>query len=238
MIKSIYASAASMSLRMIRQEVAANNLANINTTGYKKDRFFLRNLVKADQMLNEQEMEITDRVIIDYEGGALDHSGNPLDLALSGEGFFTIDTPRGVRYTRNGHFALNADEQLVTTDGFAVLGEDGPVEMHGKDISIGEDGEITVDGNSVGKLLITDFEKPYDLEKVGNSLFVSTSGNRTERTAEGMIVRQGFLEGSNVHAVEEMVRMISFFRDYESNQRMIRYQDEVLGKVVNEVGKV
>lgn len=238
MIKGIYTSAASMAPRMFRQEVAANNLANINTAGFKKDRFFLRTLVQADQTLSQQETGIAGQIITDYEEGPLNHSGNPLDLALRGEGFFTVDTPQGVRYTRNGHFALNTDGQLVTSEGFVVLGEDGPVEIHGEHVLIGENGEITVDGNVVDRLLITAFEKPYNLKKLGNSLFVPRSEGEAEGIAEHVVVRQGFLEGSNVHAVEEMIRMISLSRNYESDQKAIQYQDEALGKAVNEVGRV
>lgn len=238
MIKGLYTSATSMSPRMFRQEVAANNLANINTAGFKKDRFFLRTLMRADRILSESEMGIAGQIITDYEEGALNHTGSPLDLALRGEGFFTVDTPQGMRYTRNGHFALNTDGQLVTSEGFVVLGEDGPVEIHGKNVLIAENGEITVDGNVVGRLLITDFEKPYNLKKLGDSLFVPRSEGEAEGVAENVVVRQGFLEGSNVRVVEEMVRMISLSRSYESDQKAIQYQDEALGKAVNEVGRV
>ena len=238
MIKGIYISAASMSPRMFRQEVAANNLANINTVGFKRDRIFLTTLVQADQALSQQETGIAGQIITDYEEGPLNRTGNPLDLALMGDGFFTVDTPQGVRYTRNGHFALNIDGQLVTSEGFSVLGEDGPVVIQGENVLIGEDGEITVDGKVVDRLLITDFEKPYHLKKLGDSLFVPRSDGEAEGIAENVVMRQGFLEGSNVRAVEEMVRMITLYRNYESDQKAIQYQNEVLGKAVNEVGRV
>jgi len=224
---------------MTHLEVVANNLANLNTVGFKKDGVFLRMVLTAEQALGpEGEVSEASMVLTDYSEGTLTETGRPFDLALRGDGFFTVEAPEGLRYTRAGNFTLSPEGVLVTSDGYPVLGENGPLVIEGTQVSIGEDGEVSVDGEVVNRLLITDFAKPYALRKVGHGLFAPRSEDVVGTVAEHAVVRQGFLEGSNVQAMEEMVRMIALHRQFELDQRAVQVQDETLNKVVNDAGRV
>jgi len=227
---------------MSKQEVAANNLANLNTVGYKRDGMFLRTLVEAKQSLSGYypEWRNTDplQVIIDFSQGPLKQTGGTLDVAIQGDGFFTILTPEGERYTRNGSFTLSPEGVLTTLSGYPVLGEGGTMVLRGGEVKINEKGEVIVDGESVDTLEIQDFEQPYRMMKVAGDFFLPKEKGDQRSPAETMIVRQGFLEESNVKPIQEMVDMLVVYRNYESDQRALQVQDETLRKAVNEVGAV
>ena len=168
----------------------------------------------------------------------MDRTGNPLDLALAGDGFFVISTPDGERFTRNGHFTLTNEGVLTTADGNAVMGEGGEIRLPAGTTNIGPDGTISVDGQTVGKLRIARFADPSALVRAGSSLFaVGTPGVEPE-DMDNPALRQGMLERSNVSTIEEMVSMITTFRFYEADQRAVQMQDGALGRVVNELGRV
>jgi len=232
MVKGIYTSASGMLARELAQEVLANNIANVETAGFKRDRIYFQ---KALDGLTSAESAL--RVVTDYREGPLIRTDNPLDLAIQGRGFFAVETPGGVRYTRNGHFSVNEEGVLVTADGYPVLGEEGPIELDLSEgpLSIGEDGTIKVGNSIVDRLRIEDFEDLKALAKEGAGLFRAQVEGRP---AEEFRVRQGFLEGANVSPVGEMVRMLANYRAYEAGQRAILAQDETLRKAVNEVGRV
>ena len=243
MIRGIYTSASGMVPTMTRQTVAANNLANVNTTGFKRDRAFIRFMPDLDTSLQRgrgvlsQQAE-TGEVITDFGQGPLRQTGGELDVAIKGQGFFVVDTPQGTRYTRNGNFMMNANGQLVTAQGFVVQGEGGPIEPGTGEVIIQQNGEILADGDTIDTLMIVDFQQPYRLAKLGNSLFVPLDPADRGTPVEEPSVKQGFLEQANVNIIEEMVNMMQIYRNYESDQRAIRYQDETLSKAVNEVGRV
>ncbi|MDZ7260810.1 MAG: flagellar basal-body rod protein FlgF [candidate division KSB1 bacterium] len=238
MTNGLYTSAAAMLPAMLQQDVIANNLANLQTTGFKKDDLFLRTLVEAGLLVDRAQNETVVEMYTDFDQGPLKPTGNPLDLALSGEGFFTVQTPEGIRYTRNGSFTLNPQGQLTTLEGYLVLGQNGTIDLARGEISITETGEVLQDGKLVDKLLITDFPKPYPLKKIGNGLFVPLNEAERGSRAEAPVVKQGFLEQANVNALEEMVNMLTHARIYELNQKAVKYQDETLTRTVNELGKV
>ncbi|QZY55536.1 flagellar hook-basal body protein [Crassaminicella profunda] len=179
-----------------------------------------------------------DRVYVNHEQGQLYETDNNLDVGIKGRGFFKVETPAGLRYTRDGSFALNKDHELVTLDGYKVEGFDGPIILDGSDISINELGEIMVDGEYMDTIQVVDIENRKDLRKEASNMYRMAEGVQgKEAEFTGQVV-QGFLEKSNVNAVKEMVKMMSLFRNYESGQKIVKAYDDTLGKAVNEVGKV
>lgn len=242
MLKGIYNTASSMVPRMRKQEVIANNMANAETVGYKKDSLFLRVFKKEQEvslkgMQPSWEVRMIDKLYTDYSGGSLEATGRELDLALQSGGFFTVLTPNGEAYTRNGAFSLGPDGSLVNSDGYPVLADGGPVILTGNKLSFGNDGQITVDDQAIGKLRIVDFEDPDAVRKVSGTLYALNEG-ATPITPPSVNVRQGYLEKSNVDILREMVEMIDTYRMFETGQKMIQIQDDTLGKAVSELPRV
>jgi len=209
-----------------RFETIANHLANVNTTGYKAE------ILSFDEQLAAQ-------MTIDFTQGSLQPTGNPLDLAISGEGFFKIQTDQGIRYTRNGTFALNQEGLLVTDQGNPVLGENGPITIDGDHINITETGDIQVDDEIVGKLSLVTFDNLAGFSKQADSLFVYGGAAQDEMPVVAPVsVEQGALEQSNVQTMMEMTNMVETSRNYESYQKLIQTIDEMDAKAINEVGQV
>jgi flagellar basal-body rod protein FlgG len=239
-----------------RLEIIANNLANVNTVGYKMDQGHFRFIDEVE--LAAQSFQLPDELVdskanlfwmqfnmyTDHSSGNLKNTGNDVDLALVGKGFFCIQKPDGVQYTRNGEFTLNAEGVLVTHDGWKVLGEGGEIQIQSqenplkhKKFIVDEEGNIAIDGKRVDRLRIVDFAEPYRLQKVGDTLFRPASAEVVAVAADGARVSQGFVELSNVDAVKMMTEMIEVLRGYESYQKVIRSVDETNAKAINEVGK-
>ena len=174
----------------------------------------------------------------DFTQGGLQATENQLDFALQGKGFFTVETPAGTRYTRDGSFKLNAENALVTAEGYPVIGTEGPVVIEGVNVAVNEAGDILVDGELTNTLKISVFENNRDMRKIGEGLYTFAEGVEPIETEFQGTLTQGYLENSNVDPVKEMVEMMTLFRNYESNQRMIRAYDESIGKAVNEVGRL
>ena len=206
-----------------RFENISNNLSNINTNGFKK------NVISFDKALS-----LNNQSSIDFSLGAVVHTGNKLDLALGGKGFFKIATPEGTRYTRDGAFTLDKDGRLITGQGYKVLGENGPITISGNDITIEPDGQVMDAEGAVGKLSIVEFEKPEALQKIGGSLYMHTGENNNIYNAREINMQQGYLEKSNVDPTEEMIRMIEAYRNFESVQKAIQSMDEIASKLVND----
>lgn len=236
-----------------RLEVITNNLANINTSGFKKDIALFEGMavgrettaVRAPLFSHASAVfGALDQIITDFSAGPIRMTGEPLDVAIAGEGFFAIQTPVGIRYTRNGHFTLNSEREIVTQGGFQVLGSGGPISLPTGTIMIDSEGRISVkESETIGGapvevdlLPIFRFANSDALKKVGATLFNARGAEATPST-EGRI-RQGALEGSNVNSVEEMVAMITVTRRYEAAQKAMQTADEIAGKAVNEVGRV
>jgi flagellar basal-body rod protein FlgG len=175
---------------------------------------------------------------INFEQGQLRSTGNGFDLALRGKGFFCIETPEGERYTRSGDFARDAEGFLVTKEGYRVLGENGYIMIDGNNMTVNEKGEVFSDSQPVDKLRIVDFDDYKILRKEGNGLIRIAEEIEAEPVTTAGAVQQGFIEGSNVDSVKEMVEMLTMMRTYEANQKMIKIHDELIGKAVNEIGKV
>ncbi|NOX90051.1 MAG: flagellar basal-body rod protein FlgF [Calditrichaeota bacterium] len=218
-----------------QNDVIANNLANINTRGFKKD------LVFFEVLNNDPDGETKPRMATDFAQGALTQTSNPLDVALSGSGFFTVETENGIAYTRDGHFKLDENGVLRTQQGYAVLGEGGLISLVGddltpKNITITQDGEIYLDDQYVDRLAINDFEDYSQIKKRGDNVFI-TADDVEPLPVEKVEVRQGFLEESNINPAEEMIQLIEVQRQFESIQRMVRALDETFRKAAGEIGK-
>jgi len=244
MIKGIYTSASGMQYLQLKQEIIANNLANVSTTGFKKEGVFRKTLIDMEKILKMNaadfvNLEEVDEVRTDYSQGSFKVTNNPLDFAIDGDGFFVVETLNGIRYTRNGNFLLDGDNYLVTTHGYRILDENNlPIQITDGDVFIGDDGSVMVNGEVTAVLNITDFPKPYNLLKMGDGLFEDLSGAGLTPDFDTYRIRQGVLEDSNVNAIEEMAKMINIIRDFETNQRLILAQDQTLDRAVNEVGRL
>lgn len=243
MIRGIYTNAAAMNSQILKQEVTANNLANANTTGFKKEGVFRKYLVEHDTILRQnaadfKNLEDVDAVIIDFKQGELYPTSNPLDNAIEGDGFFVVQTPRGVRYTRNGNFQRDQDGFLITGNGYPVLGIEGLIQLEGQNVFIGDDGTVAVDEELIDLLQIVDFPRPYRLNKIGDGLFEAEEETAFQLNIDQFKLRQGHLEQANVEIIEEMVNLIQTARDFETNQKSITMQDTTLDRAVNDVGRI
>lgn len=176
------------------------------------------------------------RIATDYEQGDLENTENMLDFALTDKGYFAVETPFGEKFARSGRFEINGELELVTAEGYKVLGIDGPIKLTSRDITVNKYGEIAIDGLVVDKFKIVNPSNVERMVKYGGTLF-SFVGEMNEQPYEGEIV-QGFTEGSNVNTLKEMIQIMEVYRNYESAQRVVRTYDETLDKVVNEVGRV
>ena len=233
MLEYLNISSEGMNARVLRQQVIANNLANVNTAGYKKDRAFHQVLTVANVQQGIKYEEVTV-----FEQGALRQTDNPFHFALKGNGFFVIETENGNRYTRNGNFDIDEDGQLILPGAGTVIGEGGPV-IVGNDFSVNTNGEILVDNIPVTKLRIVTFEELSQLKKEGNNLMaLKDEDDSLEITGSDVIVRQGFLEESNVNALEEMIHMITLYREFEADQKSLHTFDRVMEDTANRIGKV
>ena len=208
-----------------RFEILSNHLANSATTGFKSQ------ILSFDDMLQAH-------MTLDTTQGDLQPTSSPLDLAISGDGFFKVQTDQGVRYTRNGNFSLNNMGVLVDGEGDAVLGSSGPITIAGDSIVINDAGEIKVDGTAVGTLKVVNFKSIDKLQKMGNSL-LSYDGPETDEISPSKFqVKQGYLEQSNVQIVKEMTNMIETNRYYESFQKLMQTIDDLNAKAISDVGRV
>ena len=227
MISGIYNLIDGSLTQQLRFETVANNMANINTNGFKK------NIISFNEALEMNSISKTD-----FSQGPVRYTGNELDVALSSKGFFKIQTGNGIRYTRDGAFKLNEKGTLVTWNGDSVLGQNGPITIDGSKVSIGGDGQIQVDDESVDRLMVVDFENLQLLQKEGGSRYFYSGEEKEISTVEDVRVQQGYLETSNVNPTEEMIKMIETYRAFESVQRAIQSIDKITGKMVNDYGLV
>lgn len=257
MVRGLYTAYTGMINKQKRLDTVTNNLANASTTGFKREGLTSKSFdqmltVKLNDLsvpyLNEGIGKMSLGVKIgenytDYSQGSFKETGNTYDLALAGNGFFTISYTdkkgnTSEKYTRDGEFTMDSEGYLRTLEGDYVQGEGGnimiPVET--SEVSIRDNGDIYADGEYVDSLRIVDFEDYNNIEKFGENLYNVVDGaTETESTAA---VKQGYLEMSNINVVKEMVEMITISRAYESNQKLIQTEDDMLDKSVNQVGKV
>lgn len=248
MIRGLYTASSGMLAEQKIMDVISNNLANVNTTGYKKDIVLTKsfpdfivtrnggdNIPPGGNIGRMNYGILIDTFSTNYQPGAIDKTNGVLDFALDGTGFFVVNTPQGLRYTRDGSFILNSNGDLVTKEGYNVMGQNGAIRLNQGDISVDNFGNISLNGQYIDRLNVVDFNNYNTLRKQGDNLFYTNGGQTIPSNAT---VRQGYLEGSNVNPVNEMVNMIEVMRNYEANQKVATAFDETLDKSVNEVGKV
>lgn len=257
MLRGLYTAWTGMANEQKRLDVISNNMANSNTVGYKDEKVASQSF---DEVLgikirdgsqayhNEAIGHLSLGVKIgetytNYTQGSIRETGGTFDVALSGEGFFTVSVTDKAgevhtRYTRNGQFMVTKDGLLVDMDGNPIQGEGGDITINpsAKNVSISPEGVITADGVVVDTLKIVDFEDYDYLKKYGDTMYEPVDGaTMKEATAETI---QGYTEMSNVNVVSEMVDMITITRAYEANQKVIKSYDSMLDRAVNQVGKL
>jgi len=239
-----------------RLEVVANNLANLNTAGFKRDNvsfqaYMLNNAGSPapvsppyPQAASPESFWVEYNSRTDFSPGFLRQTGNPFDLAINGKGFFSVQSPDGELYTRRGNFSLSQEGMLVTQEGWSVMGDGGEIRVavgnsnrRALDVTVGEDGVLQVNGSKVGRLRVSDFPTPDSLTKVNGCYFKPGSGQGAPEPMEDSRISQGFLEMANVEAVQLMTEMIEIHRGYESYQRVIRAIDDLNSKSINDVGR-
>lgn len=247
MIRGLYTSASAMMATQTQSEVIGDNVANLKTPGYKEE---LASNISFPSMLIQRmggspTPEATpigglgtgvgvDRAALSNVQGAIQTTDVKTDLALTSLGYFVVQTQGGERYTRNGHFQLDANGTLQSPDGYALQGENGPIGPLSSDFSVKVDGTVMDKGQSVDRLRVVDI--PADaLKREGQSLFSASQPVQVSTSAQ---VLQGSIEASNVDLSGQMIQMMTVMKAYEANQKVIQTQDEMLGKAVNEVGKI
>lgn len=249
MVNGLYTSGNAMMLALRKQELSTNNLANAQTTGFKISRMVTHATVDArrdgEAYMRQRETQKADEVHSDWSSGPLIQTGNALDLALMGDGFLAVSTPGGERYMRSTSLKTMGDGLLVDPAGSPVLDQAGQqIRVPGTKTTISADGRVSSDGQEVATLRIVDFPKPYTLKQEGDghwAPYPDVPGGKApspQAPDENTRVEQGFLEGPNVNTVAEMVRMISQFRDYEAESKVLHAVDSTLDKAVNQIGRV
>lgn len=253
MIRGLYTAATGMNAQAKKMDVISNDLANVNTTGYKKDDVIMSSFQEVlvskvggkdshytDGPIGKMSLGVrVDEVFTQFTQGSLIKTDGIADIAIQGDGFLVVNTPAGLAYTRDGKLSITAEGDVVTKDGYPVMGQDGPISLgetfitEGGDLKISEQGEVKVNGETIDVLDIANFEDTRLLQKIDANL-LQTDAPRIP--FEGKVI-QGFVEASNVNPVTAMVDMISVSRAYEANQKMIQVHDNLLGKAVNEIAR-
>jgi flagellar basal-body rod protein FlgF len=228
MIRGLYSAATAMSAIEQQHELTAENLAHANVTGFREKgvsfETFDRMLQARAPDSNVGELAGTHvfKQYTSFEGGTLQHTGNPFDVAVDGKGFFVVEGPSGPLYTRNGSFRITNTGELVTTSGMPVTGDGARITVPptSNQITISADGSVVADGVQVGRLQMAEFENPDNLVPVGTTVFQAPPG--TTPTPGNSLVLQGYVESSNVQVVHQLVNLIAGMRHYEAAQRALK----------------
>lgn len=279
-MKNIWVPLSGQLAQQRKVETIANNVANANTVGFKKDQLVFKEhltaLTRGSDDIDiprkefspadfyhsqgaENSMVAVDGSFTIHEQGQFIPTSNPLDIALKGDGFLEVLTPTGVRFTRKGNLSMNREGELVTDQGFKVLKalEVSPEALRepasinsfpkpedrilkiptNSKVTFSLEGEALSSNGSLGKLSVVEFTDKHALRKEGNSLYITPDEANIVRTDIKTTVNQGFLEGSNVNAIEEMSELIKAHRHFESIQKAINAYDTISGKAANEIGK-
>jgi flagellar basal-body rod protein FlgF len=234
-------------------DVVANNVANMNTTGFKADNSMFEEYLMP--VARENRFQPADRAVDfvndrgtwrDTRAGAIQHTGNPLDVAINGDGYIAVQTPAGQRYTRNGSLQINAQGQLVTTDGSLVMGDNGPIVFQTTDhnIAITPDGRVTVveagatNTESVrGQIRIVRFAAPQQLQKEGNNNYLALPGVAPTPDTTSTLI-QGSIEKSNVNGVVEVSRLIEISRAYSQIAQMLQNESDLHKNAISQLASV
>jgi flagellar basal-body rod protein FlgF len=262
MREGIYIAASGAFKQERKMDIIANNLANQGTSGFKRDGLSFREMIppftptaSLTAGLNPQQTGFAsafpvsyvavDNIYTDTSTGTMRPTGNTLDVALDGEGFFVVETPNGQRYTRNGNFKLDKTGNIATQEGYKVLDRGGKplqINLNGGQISIDASGGVAVGRGllnvSAGNLKLVTFDDMSKLQKQGDGLFKNIDPAMKEQKPKRLVVQQGVLETSNVNAIEEMTEMITTLRAFEAYQKIIQSIDQADEQAVNTIGRV
>lgn len=242
MENSLYIALSKQSCLWRNMESTANNLANMNTVGYKATDPLFTQYVNKNSKSNDvaalqkgvsfvQDMG----TMRDLSSGPIQHTGNNLDIALEGEGFFTIETAEGEKYSRNGKFSLNNDGMIVNSEGYPLVSESGApffISPEETSISISNEGTISTENGALGKIKIAEFSDPQALTAEHSGLYKPKEGNSVLKAKNTKVI-QGSLEGSNVQAIPEMTKLISIQRQFEYVQKMIDTENQRQNNAIN-----
>ena len=236
MIKGIYLAARSLNNNFQKMDNIANNLANINTTGYKREMPF------SEVLFNEGESKISQ--FTDFGQGSFVKTSSPLDLAIQGNGFFLVQTEKGTELTRNGSFSVSDDGFIVNSNGDKLMGSKGAINLNEflfdkqhDDLKVQDNGAIYIDNQYIDNLQIVQADNPLMLQRDSNQYYFPTDGEYYAVDENEYKVMQGYLEESNVNPIVEMESMIKTSKDYQSSYKVIVLLDASLEKA-NEIGKV
>lgn len=224
-------------------DITANNIANVSTAGFKAEQL----LVEADPYTRARAEDGPGRLSYvaewgmgrDFQQGPLEETSRPLDVAITGDGFFSLDTPQGERFTRDGRFSMDAAGTLTSANGSPVMGEGGaPITLDpaAGPVRILANGEVSQNGIVAGRIAITRFDDPGILSKVGENLYTAPDDAPRDFPQEALL-RQGFIEGSNVRPILEITSMMEVSRAYSSITRMLQQADELSRKAIERLGR-
>ncbi len=218
------------------QQTIAQNLASSSVAGYKKTEISFEVVADEQASISAKNLQTPEATYkISFREGNMVHTGNPLDLALRGNGFFEIETPDGkILYTRDGQFHINADSVLVNKDGYKVKADSGSIQLTniGGDLAIDREGTVYQGGSPAGKLALTEFDAPQNLQKVAGGFIESADASAKPQRVESPELLQGFIESSNVSPVREMVNLIAVSRAFEANQKILSHFDQELDRTI------
>ena len=223
-------------------DIVANNIANMNTTGFKGEKMmFVEHLVKSrgsESLLGSKLSFVRDiATMTDFTEGPMEKTGNPLDLGITREGFFVVQTEDGERYTRNGRFQLDDGGQLVNQNGEPLLSSGNQPFFLGPEdteISISRDGTVSTNNGDLGRIRLVKFDNPQQLKRSAGGLF---SSEEQPRDVESPDIVQGMLEGSNIQPIFEMARMIHIHRTYDGVRSLIEKEDQRIRQMIKEMGQ-
>jgi flagellar basal-body rod protein FlgF len=245
MLKGMIDPVRGMIKEQMRMDVISTNLANASSYGYKKTRIDFQEVLEVRKGDPESSGPFSDagfrslvRTEIDFSQGDFNSTGNGLDLAVHGEGFFKIMTADGIMYTRKGNFTLNGEGFLVTQNGDMVLGQGGPIQVTGDDVEINDSGEVLSQGIVAGVLDLASFENKQGLMAAGGSLFANAADEPEMPVPPTTGIKRGCLEMPNVEIAEEMVSMIHCMRAFETYQKAVQIMDDINQRAINDVSRV
>ncbi|HVJ05302.1 MAG TPA: flagellar basal-body rod protein FlgF [Candidatus Saccharimonadales bacterium] len=223
MNNGIYAASTGLLARTQELDLAANNLANANTSGFRGERVsFKTQMMSASANASTRAVNsfgVLGSPRTDFSQGSMQQTGNSLDVALEGSGYLAVQSPTGIQYTRNGNFHLTKTGALATAQGFPVLGDKGPITLPQGEVEISSSGVISVDGDVAAQLKLTDFDSSVPLTSMGEAYYSAPLAAATPATQ--LTVRQGALESSNINPVESAVGLIEIQRNAEMMQRAL-----------------
>lgn len=237
MLKGVDRLATDMTARITRQDMLAENLANATTPGFKTQRLFMSLLRESVRSGSGATIDKSYGIYTDFSQGPVDVTNRPLDFAISGEGFFAVETSAGEMYTRAGNFTLDEEGTLTTNKGNVVVGTSGPITIESQDFTVSAEGKVIVEGAEIGAIKIVTFDDPSALVRQGNYYESGGQGAAESEMIETQIL-QGALERANVSPIDEMVNMIAVHRGFEMDQTTVKLQDETARKLIERAGNI